>query len=261
MEKHQQESIDRLVDLLAREPGIVALILGGSIAHGFATADSDIDVAIVVEPGEYQRRRNENRLVYFNRELCHYEGGYVDGKYMDLEFLRLVAARGSEPARYAFKDCHLLFCRDAEVERVLAEIERYPSEHGRERIERFAAQVLAWKWYYGEAARKQNLYLTTLSVQKLILFGGRIVLAANEMLYPYHKWLLEELKKAARKPEHLLADIETLMTAHSLDKVDAYCTKMLAFAGCIAEDLRWPNQFVRDSEQNWITHEPPIDDL
>jgi predicted nucleotidyltransferase len=35
---------------LEPDPSILALLLAGSIAHGFAGPDSDIDVAIVVEP-------------------------------------------------------------------------------------------------------------------------------------------------------------------------------------------------------------------
>src|SRR5690606_15122884 len=121
---------------------------------------------------------------YNNRDLCSYDG-YIDGKYMDMDFLRLVAERGSEPARYAFKDCRILFSRAPDLRETLDAIARYPAEGRRERIERFAAQLLAWRWYYSEALRQRSAYLTCLALHKIVLFTGRIVLAENSMLYPY----------------------------------------------------------------------------
>jgi predicted nucleotidyltransferase len=261
MEAHHREAIARLVQLLEPDSHILALILGGSLAHGFARTDSDVDVVIVVAADEFQLRTQENRLHYLNRELCGYPGGYVDGKYVDLELLSLVPARGSEPARYAYKDSQLLIARDPAIERVLAQIVRYPTGHARERIERFAAHLLAWQWYYREGARQQNQYLMCLAIQKIVLFSGRIVLTRNALLYPYHKWLLAELGRAQHKPENLLTDIADLLAEPSEDKATAYCRRILAFAECTEEVLAWPNQFIRDSELNWVHQAPPVDDM
>ncbi len=261
MEQHHQEALNRLVRIFEREDHVRALLLGGSIAHGFAQPDSDIDVSIVVDTQDFARRQQENRLLYYNAELCAYEGGYIDGKYTHPGLLKLVAERGSEPARYAFKDCRVLFSHDPEIERLLARIVRYPAEGKGRRIERFAAQVQAWRWYYGEAVKKRNRYLAVLAIQKIVLFSGRIVLTVNEMLYPFHKWLLTELGKAERKPAQLLAGIEELLTAPTVEKVDSYCATVLAFAGYREEAHSWPNQFMLDSELNWLSQEPPVDDL
>ena len=261
MRPHHQETITRVAEFFAGEPGVTALILGGSLAHGYAQDDSDVDVAIVVEASEFQERARSGWLTFFSRELCTYDGGYVDGKYVDHELLKHVAARGSDPARYAYKDCLLLFSRDTEIERLLREIARYPVEQKRERIERFCAQILAWRWFYGEAAKKHNQYLALLATQKLILFGSRIVLATNEMFYPYHKWLLEEVRRAENKPASFLEDVDALLAAHDLERIGAYCDTIMAFAGLEGDALHWPDQFMRDSELNWLTHDPPVDDL
>ena len=98
---HHAQTIERLTTAFQSDPTVLALLLGGSIAHGFAKADSDVDVTIVLSSADYQRRQREGRLHYNNRELCTYDG-YIDGKYVDLDFLKLVAARGSDPIRYAF---------------------------------------------------------------------------------------------------------------------------------------------------------------
>ena len=87
MEAHHAESIKNLVGEFEKDPEVSALILGGSIAHGFARPDSDIDVSILVSGAEYTRRKQAGRMHYNNRTLCTYDKGYIDGKYVDLEFL------------------------------------------------------------------------------------------------------------------------------------------------------------------------------
>jgi predicted nucleotidyltransferase len=262
MEPHHASSIDNLVRALEPDPSILALVLAGSIAHGFAMPDSDIDVALVVEPEEYRRRRREETLHYVNAELCTYPG-YIDGKYVDLDFLRLVAERGSDPARFAFAGSRVLFSRIPDLEALLADITRYPVDQKRARTERFAAQIVAWRWYYSEAVRHQNRYLRALALQKLVLFGCRIVLNANELLYPYHKWLLRVVEAAPRQPAGFMAAIEQLLTDDSWPRVEAFSREVLDFAAVDPAELdaAWPSRFMKDTELFWVAHEAPIDDL
>jgi hypothetical protein len=263
MERHHEQSIENLVAEFEKDPSILALILGGSLAHGFAKPDSDIDVSIVVDSAEYQRRKRENRLHYNNRALCAYEQGYIDGKYVDSDFLQLVAQRGSDPARYAYQGNRVLFSRLDGLEDLLARIVQYPVQQKRERTDRFVAQLLAWRWYYSQAIRQQNDYLVFLSIQKLILFSARLILVNNELLFPYHKWLLRVLEAAPRQPEGMLADIRTLTTDHCENKVQAYCHKILTFLAVdpAAADSVWPSQFMKDTELRWVTEESAIDDI
>ncbi|HWA28311.1 MAG TPA: nucleotidyltransferase domain-containing protein [Lacunisphaera sp.] len=263
MAAHHADSIRNLVAAFEPDRSILALLLGGSLAHGFARPDSDIDVAIVVAPAEYARRQRENRLHYNNRTLCTYPG-YIDGKYLDPDFLRLVAARGSDPARYAFKDCHILFSRLAGLDALLAEIVRFPVEQKRERTERFAAQLLAWRWYYSEALRQQNPYLVHLALQKVVLFGCRLILTENETLYPYHKWLLRVTESVPRQPPNLQAALAELTGPNpAWERVDAWTREIFSFLGVDhdAANAAWPTRFMKDTELRWMTEEAAIDDL
>ena len=250
MHPHHAQSIQNVVAAFENDPAVVALLLGGSLAHGFARPDSDIDITIIVEAADYDLRKRERRLTYVNHTLCTYPHGYVDGKYVDESFLRLVAERGSDPARYAFDGARILFSRVSWLESVLADIGRYPVEQKRERIERFTAQLLAWRWYHGEALRQQSDYLLQLSLHKLVLFGARIVLAENELLFPYHKWMLRVLESAPRKPATLLADIRALLASPPREKVEAYCQALLDFIGVdeAAANRAWPMRFMTDTE-------------
>lgn len=262
MEPHHAQSIANLTAAFEKDPSVLALILGGSIAHGFEKPDSDIDVTIVVEPAEYQRRQREHLLHYNNRTLCTYDG-YIDGKYVDVDFLKLVAARGSDPIRYAYHGNRILFSRIEGLDQLLAAIVRYPVEEKTERITRFGAQLLAWRWYYSEAIRQQNDYLRFLAIQKLVLFGARTVLAENELLFPYHKWMHRVLASAPRQPAGFQADIAKLLTFPPWEFANAYVRKIFAFIGIDhdAADGAWPTRFMKDTELRWVTQEACIDDI
>jgi hypothetical protein len=149
------------------------------------------------------------------------------------------------------------------LENLLAEIVRYPTAQTSNRTARFIAQLLAWRWYYSEAVRQKNQYLIFLALQKITLFSCRIVLTQNEMLYPYHKWLLSVAESAPRRPSGFPDNIRQLLIGHSWESVDTYSQAIIAFAGVnFAEaDAIWPTLFMKDTELKWMTEEPPIDDL
>lgn len=261
MFEHHSTTLARVADHFSRDPEVIALLLGGSIAHGFCTAESDVDVMIVVSDADHAQRVRSVRTGFFSRELCSYDGGYVDGKYISAGLVREVAAKGSEPARYAFQDAGIVFSRDAALPALVAEAARYPAQGKAERIRRFQVQVEAWRWYSSEALKKQNLPLLRTAVAKLTLFGGRIVLAHNELLYPYHKWFLRVLAGAPEKPPGLLDQIEALARAPDADQVERFATTIREFRGWEIDPIGWGAQFMLDSELNWLHAPPPIDDL
>lgn len=261
MFEHHATTLARVADHFSKDPEVIALLLAGSIAHGFCTAESDVDVMIVVSDADHAARLRSVRTGFFSRELCTYDAGYVDGKYISAGLVREVAAKGSEPARFAFQDARVVFSRDPALPALIAEAARYPAPGKAERIRRFQAQVEAWRWYSSEALKKQNLPLYRTAVSKLTLFGGRIVLAHNELLYPYHKWFLRVLAGAPEKPPGLLEQIEALAGAPDAGRVELFTTSIRAFRGWEVEPIGWGAQFMLDSELNWLHAPAPIDDL
>jgi predicted nucleotidyltransferase len=261
MEKHHQESINKFLAMYKSDVSILAILLGGSIAHGFAKSDSDIDVCLLVDSQEFQKRKAANKLAFSLWDICTYEHGYIDCKVVDLEFLTRLAQQGSDAARYAFKDNKVLFSRVDNLQEILSNITIYPKDKIDERRQRFASQLLAWKWYYSEGLKKQNNYLVFLSLQKIVLFSSRLILNENELLYPYHKWLLKVVETAEKKPEGFLSKIDELFEGHTLETVNNFCQEILGFINFTERTVDWPNYFLKDSEQNWLAHEPPIDDL
>lgn len=260
---HHAETVAALTRQMAEDPDVHALVLGGSLAHGFAREDADVDVTILVSSEEYERRAAGGLLHYNDRSVVTYEGGYVDGKYVDLAFLRRVAEHGSDPARWAYDGAQILFSRDPALAGVLESITRFPVEQQAARREKFAAQLLAWRWFYSQSVEKESAYLRVLAQQKLVLFVCRLVLNENATLYPFHKWMLRVTEGVENRPADLMERIDEVLERPSQEKVDALVSDVLAFYGIDeAETTRvWPTRFMKDTELHWLTGHPPVDDL
>ncbi len=261
MDDHHATSIRQVTGYFRTVPEVQALILGGSIAHGFASPSSDIDLMIIVSDGEYEERLREGRLQYFDNQLCTYDGGYAEGKYLGLQMLRKLALDGSEPARFAFLDCQVLLSRMDNLDEAIGAITRYPVEGKAERMRRFYAQFEAWNWYANEGVRLNDPYLLGTSVAKLVLFGARLILAHNELLYPYHKWLLKVLERAPEKPAALLDCIADVHNRPSAETVHSLYESVGSFRAWEFPDVGWANQFMLDSELGWLTGATAVDDL
>lgn len=261
MYAHHLESIARIRAYFQNDPAVRALLLGGSLAHGFATPASDIDLLIIVRDSDHAARAAARELHFFNQELCTYAGGYADGKYIAEHFLHAVAASGSDPARFAFLHAQVLFSQLPDLEQRLQDITRYPTEHRAERVRRFYAQFEAWHWYCDQALQQANPYLLLTAVSKMILFGGRLILTHNELLYPYHKWFLRVLADAPDKPPTLMEQITNLSKAPTRARIDTFYKTVLEFQPWHHGSVDWPTRFLIDSELNWLNGHPPVDDL
>ena len=261
MYSHHTDSIQRVTDYFQKDPEVLALLLGGSIAHGFETPTSDVDILIFVADDDYKKRFETNQIHFFNRELATYEGGYVDGKYSSPRFVKQVLEKGSEPARFAFAGSRVLFSKLDGFADDVRKVAEYPVAEKAERIRRFYAQFEAWHWYSGEALRLSNPYLLGTSVSKFILFSGRLILAHNEQLYPYHKWFLRVLEGAGDRPDGLLDSIHQLNAVPSLENVESLYEMVKKFRPWIEGEFSWPTQFMFDSELNWMDGKTPVDDL
>jgi predicted nucleotidyltransferase len=137
MFKHHQDTINNVIKKMKENSSVLALIIGGSIVHGFAKEDSDVDIMIVVSEEEYETKYRENNLTYWEKDSCTYENGYVDGKYISMDFMKKVSKHGSEAARFAFKDAFVAYSKIEGVEQILQEITRYPKELKADKMKRF----------------------------------------------------------------------------------------------------------------------------
>ena len=261
MYKHHEETIANIIKKYKNNEEISGILLSGSIAHGFETPDSDIDIMVIISEENYKQRAEKAMLTFWEKESCTYEEGYVDAKYISIEFMEKVALIGSEPSRFAFEGAEILFSKIKGLEELLKKIIKYPVENKKENIKRFYAQFEAWKWYCNEAIKHKNEYLLTNSVLNMILFGGRLILADNETLYPYHKWFMKILDNVKDKPEGIINMINKLLSNKNTENIEKFYYSIINHKQWCDKENDWSGRFVTDSELNWMHGNTPVSDI
>ena len=260
MRGNHRRAIERLTAELGEDPRFLAVILGGSISRGIELPDSDIDMILIATQEEYTRRLAENDFGYLNEEVCDYPGGYAEAKVMSLSFIEEIADRGSEPARAAFVGARILSSRVPELETLLERVTTYPETERIAKIRSFYAHFLIHYWYMSEAERRSERYLLMRSAAEFALFAGRLILAHNRILFPYHKWFMHELRAAPEKPDDLIDVLERLLAEPCVDTANPVLS-------CVANFRDWEKpprdaaaQFMQDSEWNWREGLAPVAD-
>ncbi len=248
---HHQRAVDRLIDRFKDDSNFLALLIGGSLVKGFGNESSDVDFMLIATDEEFARRLPERALTYYTTELCDYPGGYVDGKIVNVAFLEEVAERGSEPARSAFENVIVAYSQLPQLTDRLHRITAYPEAGHAERIRSFYAQLLAMQWYVGEAEKRNDPYLMMHVVSDLVLFGGRLILAYNRRLYPFHKWFLRTLQGVPQQPSGLMALIDQLLREPGKANADRFCEAILNFTAWETPPEGWPARFMEDTEWAW----------
>lgn len=260
MYDHHRRVIDRLVEQFKADPECLALIIGGSLVRGWGRPDSDIDILILISEADFQRRMETNRVLYFDREICDYEGGYIDGKYLDLAYLKDAAEKGIEATRSAFVNANIVYSRMPDLEEWVKRITTYPEEKRVYNMQAFYSQLLLLNWFVGEAEKRRDAYLMTRTVADLVLFGGRLILAYNRILYPFHKWLMQAVREAPDKPANFLELTDTLLKTPTMAGATAYVECLTNFHDWGVDFPQAVVNFTRDRERMWRDGPPPIHD-
>lgn len=264
MRKHHKRTIENLIGNFEKDERFPAMIIGGSIAKKRESEDADVDIYLIATDKEFQKRKAENNYRYFtdNQNICVSPCKSVEGKIVNLDFLLDVVERGSEPARESFSGAFIAYSRITELGEILKRIPVYPEHKQIEKMRSFYSLVVTFNWYTKEAEKRNDVYLLIRSAVELVLFGGRMILAYNKMLYPYHKWFMHELRNAPQKPDNIIELAENLLKCPCRHNSEL-------FFDCIMGYRKWENiigkfdpfdRFIDDIEWNWRCLRPPVQD-
>jgi predicted nucleotidyltransferase len=258
--EHHQRAIDRLTDAYRDDPEFRGLIIGGSVAKGFARDDSDVDFLIIATDESFERRRAERDLFINRTDLCDYEGGFVDGKIVNLAYLEDLAERGNEPSRAAFQGAFAAYSHIPDLDSLLQRIPVYPEAGHDERIRAFYSMAFIQHWLFQEAERHGNRYTMTRAASQLALFAGRLILAHNRLLFPYHKWLPRVIETAPDKPDDFVELFNNLLDEPSGANATALFDRVRDFQDWGVTDLEAYTWFMTDVEWAWMSGTTPLED-
>lgn len=260
-EAHHQRAIDNLINEYGNDPRYPALIIGGSVAKGLARDDSDVDFMILATDEEFNRRINEDNLFINRTDLTDYNGGFVDGKVINLDYLNKVAEKGNEPTRAAFDGAFLAYSRMNGLDKLMQQIHTYPEEGREKRIRSFYSMAFIQNWLMGEANRHDNLYTKSRAASQLALFSGRLILAYNRILFPYHKWFMQYLERCSEKPDGFIDKINTLLKEPNSTNSEILFQSLKEMKDWGVTDLEAFEWFLDEVELSWMSDSTPLEDL
>jgi hypothetical protein len=257
---HHRDTIDNLIKHYSVDPRYRALIIGGSIVKGLERPDSDVDVMLITTDEEYARLSSRREFTFYTPDLSTYAGGFVDGKYLNYQFLLDAAEHGSEPTRWSFKNTIIAYSTIPDLETLVNRIAQYPLAEQDAKIRSFFGQLFIMYWFTNEAEKRNNRYLMAKVTADLVLFGSRLILAHNKMLFPFHKWMMTEVERAPEKPAEFLPLANALLEKPSAEKAKLFFDCVVNFRdwGITIQDA--VNAFTEDSERSWMHGRPSLGD-
>lgn len=261
MEPHHQQSLLAFVESIREDAEVLAVLTSGSVAQGRAKAASDVDVYVVITDEAFDRREAAGALSYTDHEKATYEGGYIDVKMIPLRFLEMAAERGSEPTRASFIGSQVAYSRIANLDSVIAQIPQYPEANRITNIRDFQTQLMLYGYYFaGEAAKKDDPYLLAQCATQLVLYGCRIVLAHNRILFPCHKSLLTTVATDPEQPADLERLARELLEHPTAESCAAFAQLILGFRPLEIVPEQALTRFIQLNEWNWMDQAPPLQD-
>ena len=227
MYNHHIKAIEKYVASIENNPDMLAVIVAGSIVQGRAKRNSDIDLYLVLSDKEYKKRS---------------------------------AKKGSEPTRSSFTGSYVAHTKIGNLNKLLKKIITYPEKEKKEKLLRFKAQLFAFNSYFIRQAEKRNYpYLLTRSAAEIVLYGSRMILAHNRILYHHHKTLMEQLSKAPKKPRGIKQMALELLNSPSSKLSDRFVESILNYIKW-PDGPHWVSLYLEDREWNWKNGIAPLED-
>jgi hypothetical protein len=249
MTRQHEDAIALVRDRLMADPDVVALIVIGSVARGEARDRSDVDLVVVLTEEAARQRAARSELSFRPDDLG--VGIHVGGGFVDESFLRDVAARGPEPSRYAFLKARLVFSRSPAIAGLLERIPVYQESERLEKMISFVSQLPVHLSYLQLGEYSGNAWLLAQTASELVLFGGRLILAHNRILFPNRKQFIRVLATAPERPDGVMEMADALMAAPAIANAKRFHDAVMAFHDWPqAPDGPWA-RFQIDRETNW----------
>ena len=251
MQDHHQRAMDRAIERLREESDVRLILLGGSIAKGLERFESDVDLMVVVTEEGFAERQARNGLAFLWKDVADYEGGYVEGRFVSRDFVLAAAERGSEPTRSSFCGVRVVWGDDPEVAAAVPLIPVYPEADRDRRIDAFYAQLVLNRYYFWpEGVRREDPYLKARAATEVVLFGARMVLAHNRVLFPCQKRVMEVVATCPELPEGFFGLSGRTLAGDDVAK-EAFCQAVMELVQPRKSDIL--SRFLQDMELAWYT--------
>lgn len=260
MYQHHIDSIEKMKEYYANQEGLIALVLGGSVAKGNERPDSDLDGMIIVTDEVYEQRKAMGKTAETVVGHCTYPEGYFDVKYMNKAYIKAAAEKASEPTRNSFIGARVLISHDPEIDELVPKIGVFQTQERDDKMLSFYGAYLLNHNYFIRACKVDG-YMRTHAVGEILYAVYRMILQENEILFPCNRRLEETVAKAPNKPENIVELGRAAAEKQDDASIEAFANAYFSWTKYPLPDKRLAHsRYVTDYEQWWHIPRPLVNE-
>lgn len=250
--KHHDLAVAAYVDSVRNDPGVLAVILVGSLARGTEREDSDVDVYLVVSDERFTRETDAGRFAWTDRHGLDYPDSYIDIKLASPAYLAAAVDRGDDPTRASFAGARVVYALTPGFEELVAAISALPDAAWDERVRSHVAQARLYGGYFlVQGVERGDEFLVRHAGVHLTLACARAALAAAHVLMPGPKYI-SALVRSVPSPDGFVDAWDRAVIDPGVETASDLLALLMEWLGngVTADDTL--STFIRDNELGWL---------
>jgi len=254
----QEKTIELITQDAGKHKSIIGIILGGSLAKKAGTDNSDVDIFVVVDDAEFEKRKlTKDYFVGTIFDQSNYPV-YVDGKIINRDFLKRIWTEGTECIKSTFSTIKLIYSRDNEIDELIKnrDMKNYDKK---ENIRKFYALMKSYRFKADDDM--ENILQIKHGVFYSVFFACRLVLAHNDVYYPCVKNMEKELKNCINKPKNFLENMHKVLETYSLEELKTFYEQTEEYFKEYRYDDKIRKGYVIENEDYWFFGERPYSEI
>jgi len=188
--EHQERALSAYVDSVRDQPGVLGVVLVGSVAQGREREGSDVDVYLVVDDDRFAAETAQGRYAWIERQDLDYPGSYIDIKLVSPSYLATALEKADDPTRASFLGARVAWSALPGLDATVARIAGLPEDVWDDRVRSFVAQAHLYGGYFlRQAVERGDGFLRRHAGLHLALAAARAALAVNRVMLPGPKYV------------------------------------------------------------------------
>ncbi|WP_019182266.1 nucleotidyltransferase domain-containing protein [Microbacterium yannicii] len=260
--EQQDRALAAYVDSVRDDPGVLAVIVVGSVAQGRERADSDVDVYLIVEEERFAAETAAGRFAWIERYGLDYPGSYIDIKLASPSYLTAAAEGADDPTRASFLGARIAWRSGRaapDLAEVIQRITRLPDDVWDERVRSYLSQARLYGGYFlRQALERGDEFLRRHAALHLALAAARAALAAAHVMLPGPKYI-SKLVTTVPTPDGFVGTWERVVSDPDLDSANELLGILFDWLGGDLDQDETLSIFIRDNELAWLRGTVPAE--
>ena len=258
MTLEQEKTIELIRNNAKKYKYIIGIILCGSLAKNTENENSDVDIFVIVDDIEFEKRKLcKDYFVGIIFEQSNYPVD-IDGKIINKDFLKKIWTEGNECIKNTFCQIQLLYSNDNEIEEIIKNMEKTNYDK-KENIKKFYALMKSYKLKANDDIK--NIMQIKHSIFYTIFFACRLILAHNDIYYPCVKNMEKEIKNCINKPKNYIENMHKLLNSFSIEDLETFYTITEEYFKEYRFDDKIRRGYVIENENYWFFGERPYSEI